>query len=196
MTTRTMNTTLPGAGPLWLIVACVPAIVSFFPAPSAGQSSNPPMIAGELEAMNTPEVNGDWSYASGEAGRERVKQAIREAIQNMDPLSQEIAEEKLQEQLAPVAKIGVEIRGQEITMSLGEMHIDAALGTWVPWSHDGTDYDVHFRLTDDGALIQRVRSDKSEVRRRFKRKDDRLLVSFRLQDERLPDDIDYWLAYQ
>jgi hypothetical protein len=197
MTVRTMSPPLPGAAPLWLLIAASPAIVGLLPGPLMGKSASPPIMVGDLEAMAAPELNGTWSYASGEAGRERIDVAIAEAIEGMEPIARRIARQKLEEQLAPASELEIDLRDDAISLHFGAMQLDdVALGTWVPWTHDGTHYHVHFSLTDDGKLVQRVRSSKSEVQRRFSPHDDRLVISFKLQDDRLPRDLSFWLAYQ
>jgi len=184
-----------------ILLASAPALASFVPTPGPGPSFDSPVVADtdrqRGQASNAGEagaLSGSWSYASGDAGRERISSAIDEAIEDMG-LGQDIAKNRLEEELEPAARIVLEVEGATVSLKLGDMAIDdAKIGEWVKWSHDGKDFDVRFKRSGED-LIQQVRSENSSIRRRFKRKDDRLVVYFRLSNERIPNDVNYWLAY-
>lgn len=191
---RTRTSLLVSAA--WLVIASVPALITLAPIdtePEPWIAASPPAAL----SLDEAELARTWRYASGVAGRERIADAIDEATEEIE-IGRQTTRRRLRDKLEPAALIilDIDIDIGEVDLTLGDTAVrDVPLGVWVDWRHEGRDYELRFRQPQAGTLIQEVRSPHEAIERRFELDQDELLVHVRLADERLPDDVRYWLAY-
>lgn len=148
-------------------------------------------------------LDGHWLYADGDRGRDRVRAAIDSATKDMDPVSRELARDRLREILVPDKDhdLRIDLHPDADTLDLRFDDCQAldnvALGSWVDWRCDGRSFRAKHSL-DGEALVQHQQAKIGEldIYRRFKITDDRLTMGFSLDHGQIPKSVKFALHYR
>ena len=147
-------------------------------------------------------LSGHWLFADGEAGRERVSEAVQDATSDLGRVGRTMVRRQFVQDLEPQIDDAIEIELGEDTIDL-QMPIcpaieDAPVGGSVEFSCQGLTWSLTHKLDDGGEVIlQRMKNEQARVYRRFVLEaEDRLRVEYEIQHGRLSKPLRFDLRYR
>lgn len=149
----------------------------------------------------TPEaiksMEGDYEFAGGDAEREQRKDAIDDAIADMNMLVRGVARKRLLASTAIPDRLEVSAKGTSVTVSFDDRLYTAALGAppVVVTGTNGDDLDLTHRL-DGKRLMQEFVGPKGGRINALRKSGDEIEVDIRVHSESLPGDVVYTLTYE
>lgn len=163
-----------------------------------------------LGAAWTPTVEGDatsadaftahWRYAGGEAGRQRVDDAVSDAVEGLVFFLRPVAEGRIEARVGPFEHLWFRQRGDRLSFTADDWGPNASSLGGPPRTIQGpggSDVELRQRLQPDGSLVQVFRSGDASRRNRLRVTDGgrRLILHTRLSGERI-ETVSYRLPYR